>query len=114
MKALCFCSCILAVLLISPAHAPAGQPERLLGISTDYSREQITIEVVGTGCTQKEDFRFEYKENTLTVIRKNRDSCKAMPQKISLVFTLQEAGLDRNKPFRVSNAFIANHHLAGL
>ncbi len=102
----------LAVFLAAPAAAE--QKEVLLGISTDFEKGELAIEVVSTGCTKKEDFRFEFKDNVLTVIRKERDACKAMPEKIRLTYKLREIGIDPNKPFRVSNELIVNENLANL
>ncbi len=101
----------LGMLLFGIIHAVAEQPEVLIGISTDFEKGEITIEVVSTGCTTKADFRFEYKENVLTIIRKQRDACKAMPEKIRLTYKLQEMGINPNTPFLISNSFIVNDNI---
>ena len=100
----------VAVILVGlwSVSAVAEQSEVLLGVSMDFDKKQITLEVVSTGCTKKEDFRFEYSNTVLTVIRKERDSCKAMPDKIGLTYPLKEIGLDPHTPFRISNSFVAN------
>ncbi|MBN1797571.1 MAG: hypothetical protein JW822_03280 [Spirochaetales bacterium] len=95
-------------------HATAEQPEVLLGLSMDFEKEEITIEVVSTGCTTKADFRFEYKDNVLTIIRKQPDTCKAMPDKITLTFKLKDLGIDPRTPFRISNTFLANENAANF
>ena len=73
---------------------------------------QITLEVVGSGCTKPEDFRFEFSGNVLTVIRREPDACKAMPSKHAFTFPLREIGINPHAPFRISNAFIVNERLA--
>lgn len=114
MKMLSLCIGVWAILFFGAGQVSAEQPETLLGFSTDFNKGEITIEVVSSGGTQKEDFRFKFKDNTLTIIRKQRDVCKAMPEKISLVYKLKEIGIDPHKPFRVSNSFIVNHNIASF
>jgi hypothetical protein len=97
--------------LFWPAAA-AEQPEVLLGVSLDFDKGQITLEVASSGCTKKEDFRLEYANRVLTVIRKERDACKAMPQKIALTFPLKEIGIAPHTAFRIANTFIANEMMA--
>jgi hypothetical protein len=106
--------CIFTVLFFSISSAAAEQPEILLGVSLDIEKGEITIEVVSTGCTSEADFRFEYKDNVLTIIRKQVDTCKAMPQKIRLTFKLQDIGIDPRTPFRISNVFIADESVANF
>lgn len=104
----------VAVVLLCLWFAPAAaeQPEVLLGVSMDFDKGQITLEVVSSGCTKKQDLRFEFSNNVLTVFRKERDSCKAMPSKVGFAYPLQEIGINPHAPFRISNAFIANTLLA--
>lgn len=101
-------------LLTTMSIACADQPEELLGVSLNAEKKELTIEVAGSGCTQKSDFRFEMKENTLTVMRIGFDACKAMPMKTRFTYTLKEAGIDPNKPFRFGNRFIANAYTANM
>lgn len=103
-----------AALVLMTSGTYAAQPEDLLGISLDNEKQEITIEVVGSGCTQKKHFLFEMKENTLTIVRTERDACKAMPDKTSLTFSLREAGIEPNKSFRIGNKFIANKYIANM
>lgn len=105
-------ACGASALFASPAAAV--QPEELLGVSLNAERKEITIDVVSSGCTQRSDFRFEMKEDVLTVLRAGRDACKAMPQKTSFTYTLKEAGVDPDKPFRFGNGFIANEYAANV
>lgn len=105
-------ACGASALFASPAAAV--QPEELLGASLNAERKEITIDVVSSGCTQRSDFRFDMKENVLTVLRAQRDACKAMPRKTSFTYTLKEAGVDPNKSFRFGNRFIANEYTANV
>jgi len=104
---------ILMFMLIVP-NVFGGEPENLLGVSLNFDKKEITIKVVSTGCTSKDDFQFLVKENIVTVVRKKKDSCKAMPEEVSFTFTLKEAGIDPNKPFIVANKFIVNLNIANI
>ncbi len=110
------CTVILAVLALCLATAAvaAERKEVLLGITTDSGRGELAIEVVSTGCTKAEDFRFELKDGVLTVFRKVPDTCKAMPEKVRLTFKLRDIGLDPRKPFRLANEIQANGNLANI
>lgn len=101
---------VLSIALI--AHA--GETEDLLGVSFDFEKKEITINVATSGCTQKGDFLFEMKDDVLTIIRINRDSCKAMQSKSSFTYSLKEAGIAPNKPFKIANRFIANIYMANI
>lgn len=100
------------VLALGCTAAAAEQPEVLLGVSMDFEKSEMTLEVASSGCTKKEDFRLEYANRVLTVIRKERDACKAMPQKIALTFPLKEIGIAPHTAFRIANAFIASEMTA--
>jgi hypothetical protein len=97
--------------LLAPA-ARAAEAEVLLGISTDYDKQALTIQVASSGCTAKGDFEFALKDGVLTIRRKKKDACKAMEGALSLTYTLKEVGLEANKPFRLGNQLIANPMLA--
>ena len=62
--------------------------------------------------TKKEHFSIKNENNTVTFIRENRDYCKAMPRRIDIHFSLEELGIDKHRPFSVSNQFIVNEHVA--
>jgi hypothetical protein len=111
MKIMTLCVWLGVVLLFGTGAVHAEQPETLLGISTDFDKGEITIEVASSGCTKKEDFHFELKDNVLTVFRKQRDACKAMPKKTSFTFNLKDLGIGPHQRFRVGNLFIVNHNL---
>ena len=100
-------------LLIGPL-VHGGNPERLLGITFDYDKGEATLIVVSSGCTQKSDFMFEIKGDSLTVIRKKPDECKAMESPEHFTYTLKEANIDPNKSYVILNKFIANHNIAKI
>ncbi|RPI71455.1 MAG: hypothetical protein EHM45_23530 [Desulfobacteraceae bacterium] len=114
MKIMGLCMGLCAVLLFGMGAVQAEQIETLLGFSTDFDKGEITIEVAGSGCTQAKDFRFEFKDNVLTVFRKQRDACKAMPRKTSFTFKLGDLGIGPHKRFRMANPFVVNHNLTNL
>lgn len=101
------------VLSIIPI-AHASEADDLLGVSLDFEKKEITISVATSGCTQKGDFLFEMKDDVLYIIRTNRDSCKAMQSKSRFTYSLKEAGISPNKPFKIANRFIANIYLANI
>lgn len=105
---------VLIAFAITPALAAAPQEEVLLGLATDYDKGELTIHVVSTGCTKKADFRLEFKDGVLKVLRVTPDYCKAMPEKIALVFTLRDLGIGANTAFRLANKLVANPNLAKL
>lgn len=106
--------CCMLFMLLAASTAGAEVRETLLGLQTDFRGKTITIEVMGSGCTDKGYFRLDFSNQVLTVYRLMRDACKAMPQKTSLSYSLDELGIDPNKPFRVDNPFIVNEFLAGM
>lgn len=102
------------IMLIFFQFAQAGNPEKLLGITLDNDKSEITIQVVSSGCTQRSDFSFEMKGDTLTVVRVKKDECKAMESQIQFSYSLKEAGINPNKPFVIGNKFIANFFIAKI
>jgi hypothetical protein len=103
----------LMIMIFSP-FAYSSNPENLLGMTLDYGKGEITIHVVSSGCTQKNDFRFEMKGDTLSVIRVRKDDCKVMGSEVRFTYTLKEAGINANKAFIVRNTFIANLFIANI
>lgn len=101
------------VLSIAPA-AYANRIEELIGISLNFDKKEITIDVVGSGCTDKGHFVFEMKDDILTISRTEIDSCKAMQQKVSFTYSFKEAGVSPNKPFKIANRFTANIYIANM
>lgn len=103
---------ILGLVIGSFVHG--SNPEKLLGISFDYDKAEVTLIVVSSGCTQKSDFVFEIKGDSLTVIRIKTDDCKAMESVEHFTYSLKEAKIDPNKPYIILNKFIANHNIARI
>jgi hypothetical protein len=101
-----------ALLIAGSALAADERPETLLGVATDFDAGKVTFEVASNGCTARKDFRGELKDGTLTLIRLGRDSCKRMPERMKITFTLAELGLTASKPFAVGNRFVVNENLA--
>jgi len=104
---------ILFILTFCPV-ANGGNPEKLLGIILNDDKQEITIHVVSSGCTQKADFSFEMKRDTLTVIRIKKDECKAMASEVQFSWSLKEVGINPNKPFVIRNKFILNKFVANI
>lgn len=88
--------------------------ENLLGASFNYEKQEISIDVVTSGCTAKSDFNFTVSNNSITVIRNKKDECKAMPEAMKLIYSFKEAGIDSDKTYSVNNSFIANPGLASI
>ncbi|MBK6936280.1 MAG: hypothetical protein IPH18_04855 [Chitinophagaceae bacterium] len=88
--------------------------EKLLGFSTNYDKQEVTITVVTTGCTTKADFSIKVSGSNITVVRKKRDMCKMMPDAVSFTYTMKEAGVDPNKAYTIKNKFVANPNLANI
>lgn len=105
--------CMLFIILAA-STARAEFRETLLGLQTDFRAKTLTIEVMGSGCTDESYFRLEFANDLLTIYRLKRDACKAAPMKTSITYRLDELGIDPNKPFRVGNPFIVNEYLAGM
>lgn len=81
--------------------------EKLLGLTFDDKKNEVTVTVTSTGCTDKNDIQFKVKNNVIEISRKKRDLCKRMPFAVSFTFTLKEAGLDANKSYIIKNKFVA-------
>lgn len=92
----------------------AAEPETLLGISFDYDKQEVTITVASSGCTQKQDFQFIVKNNELTINRTKPDFCKAMESPVSFTYSLKDAGIEPNKALTITNKFIVNPYIARI
>jgi len=114
MKKILRTSIAFMLLMLIMPKAYCGDPENLLAVSLNYDKQEITITVVTGGCTQKDDFRFEMKNDTLTVLRKKKDACKMLESGVSFTYSLKEAGIDPNKPFLLLNKLIANPFIANI
>jgi hypothetical protein len=105
---------LFTFLLFSFSNKQQASAEKLLGLSFNYDKNEISIEVVTTGCTVKGNFAFKVQNNTVTIYRKKRDVCKMAPQAIRFTYSLQEAGLSADKSYIIKNRFIANPNLANI
>lgn len=88
--------------------------EDLLGISMDSSKQEITLYVVSSGCTERGDFKFDMKNGAPTIIRLKKDTCKAIQSEVMITYSLQETGIDPNKPFMIKNQFVASRFIANI
>jgi len=104
---------MMLVLLIAP-RAYGSETERLLGVSFNSDKKEISITVVTSGCTQKDDFQFVMKDGDLTILRKKRDACKMLESATTFTYSLKDAGIDPNKPFRIKNEFVVNLFIANI
>lgn len=114
-----FFSLFIGLLLLGGCAAKkekvaSGTGEPLLGLSLNYETGELTLQVVSTGCTVKEDFSLQVKNDELLVVRNKKDPCKAVPQATSFTYTMKEAGLNPDKLYAVKNGFIANPNLANI
>jgi len=110
-------SAILFLFMIScNSSAPADKPvtlekiptETISAIAFNYDQEELTVTLVSNGCTVKADFIFEQNSSMLTIVRKKKDECKAVPQAITISWTFKEAGIDPNRTYNIQNGFAAN------
>lgn len=104
---------VLFILYLAP-QSYGQQPEELIGIALNYEENQLSLQVVASGCTEKEHFKFQMKNDTLSIFRTRIDACKAMQEVITLTFSFREAGIQPNKPFAIRNRFIGNLYLANM
>lgn len=88
--------------------------EKILGLSFDNEKEEVTMTVVSNGCTSKADFKFEINTNTIKIVRLKKDECKRVPEAIDLVFSCREAGIDPAKAYTVVNSFVPNLNLVDV
>lgn len=104
---------VWALLLAGSARAADERPEVLLGFGTELDAEQVTFVVASSGCTARKDFRGDFTNGTLTLFRNGRDSCKAMPHRVTIAFTLKELGISPHQPFALGNRIAVNENLTG-
>jgi len=114
MKTIIRISIAMMLLLFITPKGYCSDPEELLGVSLNFDKKEITITVVTGGCTEKNDFQFVMKNGALTILRKKKDTCKMLQTKISFTYSLKEAGIDPNKPFKIMNKFSANAFFANI
>jgi hypothetical protein len=87
-------------------HQTAG--EKLLGLTFDDEKKEVTIKVTSTGCTDKNYFQFKVRGSVIEIIRTKRDECKRMPFATSITFTMAETGIAPGKVYTIKNKFIAS------
>lgn len=111
-----YCLYVMLLLLAGCGSKPAAEnkSEKLLGLSLNYDKKEITVTVVSTGCTAKADFSFSVTANTIKIERTKKDECKAVPEAMNLVYSFGEIGLSADKNYTVANSFIANPNLANI
>lgn len=88
--------------------------ERLIAFSLDYNKQEISFTAVSHGCTVKNDFAVIVQNEEILVKRKKKDECKAMPEAVNFLFSMQETGISPDKAYTVKNRFIANPNLADI
>ena len=103
----------LLLILFSCANVQKNT-ENLLGASFNYEKQEISIDVVTSGCTAKSDFNFTVSNNSITVIRNKKDECKAMPEVARFFYSFKDAGINPDKTYTIINKFIANPNLARI
>ena len=89
--------------ILSALPARGVQTEPLFGIAADAEKKTLSIVVKSSGCTGKGDFSFAMKGDVLTFKRIRRDDCKAMPQRHTIIYSVEELGIDSREPFRLGN-----------
>ena len=91
-----------------------NRSEKLLGITFDDEKKEVTIKVTSTGCTEKNYFQFKVRGTVIEIIRTKRDECKRMPFSTSFTYSMAETGLVPNKVYTIKNKFSASPDLANL
>ena len=91
-----------------------NRSEKLLGITFDDEKKEVTIKVTSTGCTEKNYFQFKVRGTVIEIIRTKRDECKRMPFSTSFTYSMAETGLVPNKVYTIKNKFSASPDLVNL
>lgn len=104
---------LVTFLLISFNYQSVSQ-EKLLGITFDDEKKEVTIKVTSTGCTEKNYFQFKVRGSVIEIIRTKRDECKRMPFATSFTYSMAETGLVPNKVYTIKNKFSASPDLVNL
>ncbi|MEN6438082.1 MAG: hypothetical protein ABFD97_05825 [Syntrophobacter sp.] len=103
MKVIALIVTAILLALATPFQARAQQPERIYGFEANAEAKTISIVVSSTGCTDKSYFSFAVEGDILTFKRVKRDSCKAMPSRETIRYTLDELGIKPESSFRIGN-----------
>ncbi|HEX4877442.1 MAG TPA: hypothetical protein VFV31_12280 [Chitinophagaceae bacterium] len=104
---------LFTFLLISFNYQSVTQ-EKLLGLTFDEEKKEVTINVTSTGCTDKSYFQFKVRGAVIEIIRLKRDECKRMPFATSFTYSMAEAGIQPNKVYVIKNKFTASPDLANM
>lgn len=105
---------ILFAFLLLGFDRQQNRSEKLLGITFDDEKKEVTIKVTSTGCTEKNYFQFKVRGTVIEIIRTKRDECKRMPFATSFTYSMAETGLVPNKVYTIKNKFSASSDLANL
>lgn len=105
---------LLSAFVLIGFGSQQNRSEKLLGITFDDEKKEVTIKVTSTGCTEKNYFQFKVRGTVIEIIRTKRDECKRMPFTTSFTFSMAETGLVPNKVYTIKNKFSASPDLANL
>jgi len=105
---------LLSAFVLIGFGSQQNRSEKLLGITFDDEKKEVTIKVTSTGCTEKNYFQFKVRGTVIEIIRTKRDECKRMPFSTSFTYSMAETGLVPNKVYTIKNKFSASPDLANL
>lgn len=105
---------LLSAFVLIGFGSQQNRSEKLLGITFDDEKKEVTIKVTSTGCTEKNYFQFKVRGTVIEIIRTKRDECKRMPFSTSFTYSMAETGLVPNKVYTIKNKFSASPDLAIL
>lgn len=109
MKITAILIALVSIFITGPALAQ--QPEPIYGVSTDAGGKTLTVVFSSTGCSDKSYFSFSFENDVLTFRRVMPDACKAMPMRHPITYSLEELGIDPQKPFRLGNPISYSRYL---
>lgn len=84
-------------------QSPSNQPVKLFGFNSNPDTGELSITVSTNGCTSAKDFQFKTNGANLTIIRTNKDYCKAIPRLIIFTYKMKDIGLNPTKTYSISN-----------
>lgn len=84
-------------------QSSGNQPEKLFGFNCNPEAGVLSITVSTNGCTSAKDFQFKINGANLTIIRTNKDYCKAVPRLIIFTYKMKDIGLNPNKTYSITN-----------
>jgi len=105
---------LLSAFVLISFGSQQNRSEKLLGITFDNEKKEVTIKVTSTGCTEKNYFQFKVRGTVIEIIRTKRDECKRMPFATSFTYSMAETGLAPNKVYTIKNKFSASPDLVNL